>query len=432
MANSSENLNGIEFSELAAFELGVTLGKVDRLLCWLTKTRQYSPGLATWLFESGTIPDDQLNPYQGIPLSFVRGERSRFLVEIQKACCQFSTLEKGVATARELTGSDDVPQMAKLFDRLDKLEEERFYENLKWLPSEQQENAKTDFEERRSGLQESIMSLASKIQSKISDEQSTVPPSCLSMLLFGVHLESLKYAFSDRSKSVTRFSSRWLAAWVTFAQKYVSRAAASCHRLQELTPVMWVDSGLSFDQQISNLIEQVRRVLKKEAASARDALGPDSQAFGETVSPAEEMQDVEPSKDNALEAKKSLENSDEDICTEFSWKRTEAGLCLCGVFVELDSDLQEKVLARLCEADRVLSAEDLAKRGTDGDESEKGGIRRLLCGIRKQLRSAFMTEKDPIPTRRPNKQGQWYLDRELLVKSANDLRKSKCPSVKWQ
>jgi hypothetical protein len=361
MANSSDNLKGIEVSELTAFELGVTLGKVDRLLCWLTKTRRYDPGLATWLFESGTIPDDHLNPYQGIPIPFVRAERSRFLVEIQKACYQFSTLAKGMATALELTGSNDVPQMAKLFDRLDKLEEERFYENLKWLPSEQQEDARTDFEGRRSYLQESIKRLASSIKLKISTEQKTLPQSCFSMLRFGVHLESLKYAYSDNSEAVTEFSSQRKANWVTFAQTYVRRAAESYPHLQSLTAVMWVDSGLSFDKQISNLIEQVRRVLKKEAASARDVLRPDPQASGETVSPAEKMQDAEPSKDNAPEAKKSLENSDEDICTEFSWKRTEAGLCLCGVVVELNSDLQEKVLARLCGADRDLSAEDLAQ-----------------------------------------------------------------------
>jgi hypothetical protein len=381
MANSSENLKGIEVSELAAFELGVTLGKVDRLLCWLTKTRRYDPGLATWLFERGTIPDDHLNPYQGIPIPFVRAERSRFLVEIQKACYQFSTMAKGMATALELTGSNDVPQMAKLFDRLDKLEEERFYENLKWLPSEQQEDARTDFEGRRSYLQESIKRLASSIQLKISTEQKTLPQCCFSMLRFGVHLESLKYAYSDSSESITEFSSQRKANWVTFAQKYVSRAAASCHRLQELTPVMWVDSGLSFDQQISNLIEQVRRVL-------------------ETVPPEvireRKLKHAYPRKSEVSEPE------DPDGWEEFAKEK----IILCGTEINLPHQRKLVLIRLLFEEGRWLTAGDLSAVDHSWRESDdkRQGVSAVVTKMEKELAQQLnisRTELSSNDLRRP-------------------------------
>jgi hypothetical protein len=170
-------------------------------------------------------------------------------------------------------------------------------------------------------------------------------------------------------------------------------------------------------------------VNSKEAASAQDDPALDHSTSTESARPAEKTPDAEPAKGNVSEAKKDLNDSEEDNCDEFSWKRIEGGLCLCGVVVKLSSDLQEKVLARLCDADGDLSAKDLAKRGTDGDESDVDGIRRLLCSIRKQLRSAFKTKKNPIPTRRRNKPGQWYVNEELLVQRANDLQKAKCPPV---
>lgn len=168
----------------------------------------------------------------------------------------------------------------------------------------------------------------------------------------------------------------------------------------------------------------------KEAASAQDDPALDSLAPTESARPAGKTPGAEPAKGNVSEAKKDLNDSEEDNSDKFSWKRIEGGLCLCGVVVKLSSDLQEKVLARLCDAEGSLSAIDLAKSEGDVRASEVDGIRRLLCSIRKLLCSAFGTQKDPIPNGRRNQRGRWRLNRELLVQRANDLRKAKRPSAK--
>ncbi len=173
-----------------------------------------------------------------------------------------------------------------------------------------------------------------------------------------------------------------------------------------------------------------RSVDSKEAASAQDDPALDHSTSTESARPAEKTPDAEPAKGNVSEAKKDLKDSEEDNCDEFSCKRIEGGLCLCGVVVKLSSDVQEKVLARLCDAEGSLSAIDLAKSGGDVGASEVDGIRTLIHRLREVLRSTFETRKDPIPNRRRNQSGRWCLDRELLVQRANDLRKAKRPSAK--
>ena len=163
----------------------------------------------------------------------------------------------------------------------------------------------------------------------------------------------------------------------------------------------------------------------KEAASAQDAMKPDPSTPTDSDRPTVKTPDAEPAKGNVSEAMKDLNESEEDNCDEFSWKRIEGGLCLCGVVVKLNSDLQEKVLLRLCKADRPLSAIDLAKSGTDGEASEVDGFRTFLKRIRDLLRLAFDTKEDPIPNERLNRRGKWRLARKLLVQRAKDLRKAK-------
>lgn len=163
----------------------------------------------------------------------------------------------------------------------------------------------------------------------------------------------------------------------------------------------------------------------KEAASAQGDPALDSLTPTESARPAGKTPGAEPAKGNVSEAKKDLNDSEEDNSDKFSWKRIEGGLCLCGVVVKLNSDLQEKVLLRLCIADKPLSAIDLAKSEGDVGASEVDGFRTFLKRIRDLLRLAFDTREDPIPNGRRNQRGKWRLNRKLLVQRAIDLRKAK-------
>ena len=119
-------------------------------------------------------------------------------------------------------------------------------------------------------------------------------------------------------------------------------------------------------------------------------------------------------------------NDAEVVRTDFSWEEVADGLSICGVVVELGSDLEVKVLRRLCNARLRLSAGDLAKFETAGDASAVKGIRTLLARIRNRIRSSFGIEWDPIPTRKRNAPGSWRLEKVLLTNRANELRKANC------
>jgi hypothetical protein len=162
-----------------------------------------------------------------------------------------------------------------------------------------------------------------------------------------------------------------------------------------------------------------------EAASAQHALTPVPSTHTDSARLEEGKPDAELATGSVQEANKEQNNNDEYYCAEFSWKRIEGGFCLCGVVVKLNSDLQEKVLLRLCIADKPLSAIDLAKSEGDVGASEVDGFRTFLNRIRDLLRLAFDTREDPIPNGRRNQRGKWRLNRKLLVQRAKDLRKAK-------
>ena len=168
----------------------------------------------------------------------------------------------------------------------------------------------------------------------------------------------------------------------------------------------------------------------KEAASAHDAMKPDLSASGESVSPAGKTPGAEPAKSNVSEAKKDQKNGTEDELVEFTCTEAPRGLCLCGIFVELASTKQIKVVRRLCVAKKGLLARDLASGGEDGPESAESGINPMLTRIRDRIESAFGVDgrEDPIPPQSRNAEGYWSLKKELLLKWANDLRKAKCKS----
>jgi hypothetical protein len=119
-------------------------------------------------------------------------------------------------------------------------------------------------------------------------------------------------------------------------------------------------------------------------------------------------------------------NDAEAVHTEFSWQEVADGLSICGVVVELGSELEVKVLRRLCMAQLRLTALDLAKFETPGDESAAKGIRTLLTRIRKRIQSSFGIGYDPISTPTHNAPGRWRLEKELLTNRANELRKANC------
>ena len=168
----------------------------------------------------------------------------------------------------------------------------------------------------------------------------------------------------------------------------------------------------------------------KEAASAQDDPALDSLTPTESARPAENTSDTGLAKGNVSEAKKDQKNSTKDELVEFTCTEAPRGLCLCGIFVELASTRQIKVLRRLCVAKKGLLARDLASGGEDGPESDESGINPMLTRIRDRIESAFGVDgrEDPIPPQSRNAEGYWSLKKELLLKWANDLRKAKCKS----
>jgi hypothetical protein len=108
---------------------------------------------------------------------------------------------------------------------------------------------------------------------------------------------------------------------------------------------------------------------------------------------------------------------------EFKWESSMDGVRINGIEVILNSDLESGILKYLCGAKYRANAETLSEVLGEGKFSEKSGINIKLTIIRTAIRAAFdlSADVDPIPARVRNKEGQWKLEKKLLLNRANEL-----------
>jgi len=248
----------------ACFTLGITFPRLSQGLDWLITKDGYDPKLPRKI-RALDLPQDLLHPYQCIPHEPSRNQRKQILVDLQQVRTLNDALRNTLSCESGEASQPNVQRMAQLFDQLFKIEQEDFIENEKWHSDE----AKTDFEARRTELQDSTIDAARQCKNQLDKFVNTLRSGRrklfeLGQILANVHTETQAESMETGRESET------LLKWIADVQNAVADAADSYPQLSVFRFCTWSSSPGSVDDNISTLIEQLGLALREESSEERD------------------------------------------------------------------------------------------------------------------------------------------------------------------